>query len=156
LREDGTTRYEDGIYVGYRHFDKNNIEPLFPFGYGLSYTSFNYSDLKLSSKDLQKNDKLVVSFNLKNTGKLKGDEVVQLYIKDILCSVDRPEKELKGFNKISLNPGEEKLIEFTIDKNVLSFFDITTKSWLAEPGEFEVMIGSSSRDIKLKDKFKLN
>ncbi|QQS35406.1 MAG: glycoside hydrolase family 3 C-terminal domain-containing protein [Ignavibacteriales bacterium] len=153
LKEDGTTRYEDGIYVGYRHFDKNNVEPLFPFGYGLSYTSFNYSDLKLSSKDLQKNDKLSVSFKLKNTGKAKGEEVVQLYIKDMLCSVDRPEKELKGFDKISLNPSEEKIVELTIDKNALSFFDVKTKSWIAEQGEFEVMIGSSSRDIKLKEKF---
>lgn len=152
-KEDGITRYEDGIYVGYRHFEKNNIKPLFPFGYGLSYSSFKYNDLKLSSKEIDANDKLVVSLKLKNTSKLKGSEIVQLYVKDIKASVDRPVKELKSFKKVSLNPGEEKDVEMIIDKSALSYFDPKTKEWIAESGEFEILVGSSSRDIKLKDKF---
>ena len=152
---DGTTIYEDGIYVGYRHFEKNNIKPLFPFGFGLSYTTFKYNDLKLSSKDVNQNDKLLVKFSVKNTGNVNGSEVVQLYIKDIKSSIDRPVKELKGFKKVNLNPGEEKVVEFTIDKNALSFFDPKTKEWTAENGEFEILIGSSSQDIKLKEMFTL-
>jgi beta-glucosidase len=155
-KEDGTTRYEDGIYVGYRHFEKNKIEPLFPFGYGLSYTAFEFSGLNLSSKEISQNGKLIVSLKLKNAGKVKGSEVVQLYIKDVKASVDRPDKELKGFRKVNLNPDEEKVVEFQIDKNSLSFFDPDRKIWVTEPGEFEVLIGSSSKDIKLKEKFTLN
>ncbi len=154
-KEDGTTRYEDGIYVGYRHFEKNKIEPLFPFGFGLSYTTFEFSGLNLSSKEINENDKLTVSLKLKNTGKVKGSEVVQLYIKDVKASIDRPDKELKGFRKVNLNPGEEKVVEFQIDKNALSFFDPDKKIWVAEKGEFEVLIGSSSKDIKLKETFNL-
>lgn len=152
-KEDGTTRYEDGIYVGYRHFEKYNIKPLFPFGFGLSYTTFKYNDLKLSSKEVSKNDKLIVALNVKNTGSIKGSEVVQLYVKDIHSSIDRPVKELKGFTKVSLNAGEEKNVEFSIDQKALSFFDPKTKEWTAESGEFEILIGSSSQDIKLKEKF---
>lgn len=152
---DSTTVYEDGIYVGYRHFEKNNITPLFPFGFGLSYTTFKYSNLKLSSNEITRDDILSVTLNVKNTGKLKGSEVVQLYIKDLQSSIDRPEKELKGFKKISLEPGEEKTIEMTIDKKALSFFDPKIKEWVAENGEFEIMVGSSSQDIKLTEKFTL-
>jgi beta-glucosidase len=154
-KEDGTTRYEDGIYVGYRHFEKNKIEPLFPFGYGLSYTTFEYSGINLSSKEIDNNDKLTISLKLKNTGRSKGSEVVQLYINDLQSSVYRPVKELKAFKKVSLNPGEEKVVELTIDQNALSFFDTHKKMWIAEPGKFEVLIGSSSKDIKLKDTFNL-
>lgn len=154
-KEDGTTRYEDGIYVGYRHFEKNKIEPLFPFGYGLSYTTFEYSGINLSSKEIDNNDKLTISLKLKNTGRSKGSEVVQLYINDLQSSVDRPVKELKAFKKVSLNPGEEKVVELTIDQNALSFFNTHKKMWIAEPGKFEVLIGSSSKDIKLKDTFNL-
>lgn len=154
-KEDGTTGYEDGIYVGYRHFEKNKIEPLFPFGYGLSYTTFEYSELKLSSKEITADDKLTLTLKVKNTGKVEGSEVVQLYIKDVKSTVDRPLKELKGFKKVNLSPGEEKVVELTIDKKALSFFDPNTKEWIAESGEFEVLIGSSSQEIKLTEKFSL-
>lgn len=154
-KEDGTTRYKDGIYVGYRHFEKNNIKPLFPFGFGLSYTTFNYNDIKLSSKEITRNDKLTVTFKLKNSGNMVGSEVVQLYIRDLQSSVDRPVKELKAFKKIGLKAGDEKPAQFTIDKNALSFFDPKTKEWVAENGEFEILIGSSSQDIKLKETFTL-
>ena len=155
MKEDGTTRYKDGIYVGYRHFEKNKIGPLFPFGYGLSYTTFEYRGLKLSSNEMPGNSNLIVSFNLKNTGKVKGEEIAQLYINDVKSSIDRPVKELKRFKKVSLNPGEEKTIEFELDEKALSFFDPSTKNWKAESGEFEVLIGSSSEDIKLKEMFNL-
>lgn len=152
---DSTTIYEDGIYVGYRHFEKNNIQPLFPFGFGLSYTTFKYNDLKLSSKEIAKNDKLMVTLNIKNTGIVKGSEVVQLYVRDLESSIDRPVKELKGFKKVSLNPGEEKTVEMIIDKKALSFFNPKLKDWTTESGEFEILIGSSSQDIQLKEKFTL-
>jgi beta-glucosidase len=147
--EDGTTYYSDGIFVGYRHFDKNNIEPLFPFGYGLSYTTFNYDNLQIISTS---SEGVEVKFDLKNTGKLEGAEVIQLYIKDIESSVERPIKELKGFQKINLKPGETKTISFKFNHSALSFFNVSTNKWTFEPGEFEIMVGSSSRDIRLKDK----
>jgi beta-glucosidase len=147
---DSTTYYSDGIYVGYRHFEKNNIKPQFPFGYGLSYSSFSYEELKINI-----GVKIKVSFNLKNTGKIKGEEVVQLYIRDIESSIDRPVKELKSFFKAALIPGESKLIEFDIINEELSFYDVKTNSWIAEPGEFELLIGSSSEDIRLKEKFNI-
>ena len=153
MKEDGITEYKDGIYVGYRHFEKNQIKPLFPFGFGLSYSTFEYSGLKLSSKEMNKNGKLTASFKLKNTGNVKGAEVVQLYIRDLQSSVDRPEKELKSFNKVKLNTSEEKIVEFEIDEKALSFFHPAQKNWIAEPGEFEILIGSCSDNIKLKEKF---
>ena len=150
---DSTTVYEDGIYVGYRHFEKKNITPLFPFGFGLSYTTFKYSNLKLSSNEITHDDILKVTLNVMNTGKVNGSEVIQLYVKDLQSSIDRPEKELKGFKKVSLEPGQEKTVEMTIDKKALSFFDPKINEWVAEKGEFEIMVGSSSQDIKLTEKF---
>jgi beta-glucosidase len=153
--EDSITYYSDGIFVGYRHFDKNNIEPLFPFGYGLSYTTFAYNNLRLEPKSVSGNVKIEVEFDVKNTGTIEGKEIVQLYINDLEASVERPEKELKRFSKVSLKPGESKTVSFTLDKSALSFYDDKSLSWKTEPGEFEIMIGSSSREIKLRDKFSL-
>ena len=128
--------------------------PKFPFGYGLSYTTFDYSGLKLSSTKIKSNETIKVSFELKNTGKVAGEEVVQLYLKDKFGSVVRPILELKDFQKVKLNAGESKTIEFTIDKEKLSFYNDKVE-WVAEPGDFEVMIGASSADIKLKSDFEL-
>lgn len=128
--------------------------PKFPFGYGLSYTTFDYSGLKLSSNKIKSNETIKVSFQLKNTGKVAGEEVVQLYLKDKFGSVVRPVLELKDFQKLKLNAGESKTIEFTIDKEKLSFYN-NKLEWVAEPGDFEVMIGASSADIKLKSDFEL-
>ncbi|MDR7208235.1 glycoside hydrolase family 3 N-terminal domain-containing protein [Flavobacterium piscis] len=128
--------------------------PKFPFGYGLSYTKFNYSDLKLSSAKMKKNETIKISFLLSNIGKVAGEEVVQLYLQDKFGSVVRPVLELKDFQKIKLNAGESKTIEFTIDKEKLSFYN-NKLEWVAEPGDFEVMIGASSADIKLKSGFEL-
>ena len=128
--------------------------PKYPFGYGLSYTKFNYTNLKLSSTKIKSNETIKVSFQLSNVGKVTGEEVVQLYLKDKFGSVVRPVLELKDFQKIKLNAGESKTIEFTIDKEKLSFYN-SKLEWVAEPGDFEVMIGASSADIKLKSDFEL-
>jgi beta-glucosidase len=128
--------------------------PKFPFGYGLSYTKFNYSDLKLSSTKMKNNETIKVSFQLSNVGKIAGEEVVQLYLKDKFGSVVRPVLELRDFQKVKLNAGESKTIEFTIDKEKLSFYNDKLE-FIAEPGDFEVMIGASSADIKLKSNFEL-
>ncbi len=147
--------YNEGIYVGYRWYDKKNIEPLFPFGYGLSYTTFEYSDLKLSSTSMKQDGEVEVSLNVKNTGKMAGDEVVQLYIRDKKASVEREVKALKGFQRVSLKAGESKTVTLKIDTSALSFYDVKAKKWRAEAGEFEVLVGASSRDIRLKGLFEL-
>jgi beta-glucosidase len=150
--KDGVTEYSDGIYVGYRHFDKNNIEPLFPFGYGLSYTTFSYDNLKLTKQD---DNSVKATFEIKNTGKAEGAEVAELYIKEIKPGIDRPDKELKGFIKISLKPGESEVAEIELNKNSFSYFDPETEQWKMNSGEFEILIGASSRDIRLKQKITL-
>ncbi len=147
--------YSEGIFMGYRHFDKYDIKPLYEFGFGLSYTTFDYSNLRLSSVEMKQNDSIKVSFMVKNTGKVDGDEVVQMYISDKRASLEREKKSLKGFQRVSLKAGESKEVFFTIGKSALSFYDVKTKSWIAEKGKFEVIIGASSRDIKLIESFKL-
>jgi len=147
--------YKEGIFVGYRGYEKNNVEPLFPFGFGLSYTTFEYSNIKLSAAKISGPQKLTVSVDVKNTGKVEGKETVQLYIHDVESSLPRPAKELKGFAKVSLKPGEKKTVKIQIGKEELSFFDPAKHKWIAEPGEFEALIGSSSKDIKLKKSFTL-
>lgn len=128
--------------------------PKFPFGYGLSYTTFNYSDLQLSKKVMKKNETITVSFTLTNTGKFDGEEVVQLYLKDQVGSVVRPVKELRDFQKVFLKAGASQKITFTIDKEKLAFYNAKLE-WAPEPGAFEVLLGSSSADIRLKDSFEL-
>jgi beta-glucosidase len=152
---EGEVHYEEGIFVGYRHFDKENIEPLFPFGYGLSYTTFEYSDLKLNKKSIKENETLNISFNIENTGNRDGAEIAQLYVRDIQSNIERPVKELKGFKKIFLKPGEKKEITLELDRDDLSFYDIVSKDWIAEKGYFKVFIGSSSKDIRLTGEFTL-
>ena len=151
----GRVLYGEGIFVGYRHYDAREIEPLFPFGHGLSYTSFKYSNLKVSPAKARAGDKIKVSVDVKNTGKVPGKEVVQVYVSDIVSSVPRPPKELKAFKKVALSPGETKTVAFTLTKEVLSFYDVKLKDWAAEPGDFEILVGSSSRDIRAKGKFTL-
>lgn len=129
-------------------------KPAYEFGYGLSYTSFKYENLQLSSNKIKDNDRIDVSMNIINIGKYTGEEVVQLYIRDKVASVVRPVKELKDFRKLKLQPGESKTIHFTIDREKLSFYNKNLQ-WVTEPGEFDLMIGSSSEDIRLKDKFEL-
>jgi beta-glucosidase len=136
--------------------DYNNLtgQPLFPFGFGLSYTTFAYSDLQLQKKQIAAGENLTVTFKLKNTGKYTTDEVVQLYLHDELASVARPIKELKGFQRINLHPGEEKKVKFTITPDLLMMFDVNMKE-VIEPGMFRIMIGSSSTDIRLRELFEV-
>lgn len=142
-------KYNEGIFVGYRWTDKQKkTKPLFPFGYGLSYTTFAYGKPVANDKTISPEGTLTVKVKIKNTGTRKGKEIVQLYISDKQSSLPRPVKELKGFSKIELSPGEEQEVTFTIDKEALSFFDDTKHTWVAEPGKFEAIIASSSADIK--------
>ena len=142
--------YNEGLYVGYRHFDARNVEPQFPFGFGLSYTEFQYRDLEITETGTGEAFALEVSFKVKNTGSCDGAEVAQLYVSDVLSSVDRPAKELKGFKKVFLKRGEEKTVTLRLGCDALSFYDPTQKRWVAEAGDFEILVGSSSRDIRLK------
>lgn len=147
--------YKEGIYVGYRWVDKAKTKPLFSFGHGLSYTSFNISGLRQSGKLMSADGFITFTVTVKNTGKRAGSEVVQLYIHDCKSSVDRPQKELKGFKKVSLNPGESCDVSLTIDSSALSFYDEKMGKWIAEPGQFEALLGSASDDLPLKAKFTL-
>lgn len=149
-------RYNEGVFVGYRWHDTKNIKPQFSFGHGLSYTSFEFGKAKADRTSMGQNDKITFTVSVKNTGKKAGAEVAQLYIRDLKSSVERPTKELKGFEKVFLNPGEQKEITFTIDRTALSYFDAQKHDWVAEPGEFEALIGNSSDTIKTKVTFTLN
>ena len=144
--------YEEGIFVGYRHFDKENIEPLFPFGFGLSYTQFEFSNLNIKNKETKMDEEVNVSVDIKNVGKRAGAEIVQVYVTDDKCTVQRPNKELKGFSKVFLKPGEQQTIEISLDESSFSFFNENDGKWAQEPGSFTILIGNSSRDIKLKEK----
>jgi beta-glucosidase len=147
--------YAEGIYVGYRYFDKHKIEPLFPFGYGLSYTKFDYRDLKILPDHVSPAKPVEVSLRVHNGGSRSGAEIVELYVHDGHSSVDRPTEELKGFRRVDLAPGETKDVQFTLDRSAMVFYSTAKKDWVAEPGQFDVMVGSSSRDIKLKGSFNL-
>jgi beta-glucosidase len=145
--------YAEGIYVGYRYFDKQKIEPVFPFGYGLSYTKFDYSDLKVSPKEASSGEQIKVSVKVHNSGSRTGAEVVELYIHDGHSSVDRPLQELKGFQRVDLEPGQSKDVHFALDRTSIAFYSTTKKNWVTEPGRFDVLVGSSSRDIRVKGSF---
>ena len=147
--------YKDDILVGYRWYDTKKIAPQFPFGFGLSYAKFTYGKAKADKVIMNGDGTLTIDVPVKNTGNVKGKEVVQLYIHDDKSSELRPEKELKAFQKIELAPGEEKIVSFKIDKNSLKFFSNSKKEWVAEPGKFSALIGASSRDIRSVQDFTL-
>ena len=147
--------YAEDIFVGYRHFDRAPKTIVFPFGYGLSYTTFEYSNARLSAKNINNGDDITVTVTVKNTGSVAGKEVVQVYIGDDKASVVRPQKELKGFAKVSLKAGESKDVNITIPFDALKFYDENKHDWVAEPGTFKAYVGSSSRDIKAALGFKL-
>ena len=148
--------YKEGIFMGYRYHETKGIPALFPFGFGLSYTTFEYEDINLSSDTLRPGGELKVSVTVKNAGKRAGAEVVQLYVHDVDASVERPIRELKGFRKVFLKPGERKMVEMTLREKDLQFWDKKNKDWVAEDGNFNVLIGASSSDIRLKDSFTYN
>ena len=149
--DNGSPIYAEGIYMGYRYYDKKNMDVRFPFGYGLSYTQFQYSDLKLDRQEMEDTETLHVSCKVKNIGSVAGAEVVQLYIRDEESSVRRPIRELKGFEKVFLAPGEERELSFTLDKRSFAYYEVKIHDWFVESGKFFVQIGSSSRDICLSE-----
>jgi len=147
--------YSEGVFVGYRHYDRATVKPLFPFGYGLSYTTFAYSNLKVSPGAGNLNQPVTVTFDLKNTGKREAAEVAQVYVGDTHASVPRPVKELKGFARVQLKPGESRRVSVTLDRRAFSFYDVKKKDWSAESGQFGILVGSSSQKIELQGAFNL-
>jgi len=139
--------YKEGVYVGYRHFDKKQIVPQFPFGHGLSYTRFEYDQMQVTSGV---DNRFLITIGIRNSGTRRGAEVVQLYVHDRECSVDRPVKELKGFARVELDPGEHKRVDIGLDRSAFAFYNVAKGQWQVEPGEFEILIGSSSQDIRLR------
>lgn len=156
-REDGIfdEKYNESIFVGYRWTDKQKIRPLFPFGHGLSYTTFAYGKATVNKKVMKIDEQIAITVPITNTGKRIGSEIIQLYISDLKSSLPRPIKELKGFSKIQLAPGETQEVTFLIDKQALSFFNDSRHEWVAEPGKFEAQIAASATDIKSKVTFEL-
>ncbi len=148
--EGNTAVYAEGVFVGYRYYDKKKMDVLFPFGYGLSYTSFAYSNLKVSAEKIKDTDTLTVTVDVTNTGSAFGKEVVQLYVGDKESEVFRPIRELKGFEKVALAPGETKTVSFTLDKRSFAYWNASIHDWYVESGDFAIEIGSSSRDIVLE------
>jgi beta-glucosidase len=145
--------YSEGVFVGYRHFDAEGTDPLFEFGYGLSYTKFEYSDVEVTPTAQPNTDgvSVQVSLTVENVGDRVGKEVVQVYVIDDSASVDRPPKELKAFEKTALEPNETTRITFQLERDAFSFYDVETGDWIVESGVFEVLVGSSSRDVRLRE-----
>ncbi len=143
-----TNDYLEGVFLGYRWFDAKQIEPLFPFGYGLSYTTFDISNLKLSAPEIHAGDSLNATIEVKNTGSREGAEVVQLYVSDPSATIPRPPQELKGFERVFLKPGETRSVEFTLHPRDFSYWDEKSKTWKIDPGHFIIRVGNSSRDLK--------
>ncbi len=144
-----TSEHRESVYIGYRYYDKAKKDVLFPFGHGLSYTTFEYSDLTVSASTIKDTDTLTVKVKIKNTGAVDGAEVVQLYVADKESTIFRPEKELRDFAKVFLKEGEEKTIEFNLCKRAFAFYNSDLGDWQVESGEFDILVGASSRDIKL-------
>jgi len=150
---DSHVRYSEGVFLGYRHYDRSDVKPLFPFGYGLSYTTFAYSNLSVTPQTGDLKQPISVSFDVKNTGSREGAEVAELYVGDSHASVPRPVKELKGFAKVNLKPGETTRVTIQLSRRALSFFDVQKNDWSAEPGDFSILVGGSSDNAPLQGKF---
>lgn len=149
IGEGDMVEYREGIFVGYRYYDKKKMDVLFPFGYGLSYTTFAYSNLRVDKESMKDTDTMTVSVDVTNTGKMAGKEVVELYVADKESTVIRPVKELRDFAKVELAPGETKTVSFTLGKRAFAYYSVKLHDWHVETGEFDIMIGQSSRDIVL-------
>lgn len=148
--KDSITEYTDGIYVGYRHFEKKNISPLFPFGFGLSYTTFQFSDLKTNVQQTGDQFQVDVTLKVANAGKRDGAEIVQVYVSEVVPSVDRPIKELKAFKKVMLRTGDKQIVQLLLKKDAFSYYDVAKKDWIVNPGKYAILVGNSSTDIRLK------
>lgn len=145
-----TAHYEEGVFVGYRYYEKKELPVLFPFGFGLSYTAWKYRNLRVSRKSIKDTDEITVSVDIANVGAVKGKEIVQLYVRDVESSVPRPVKELKDFVKVECEPGESKTVQFTLDKRSFAYYEPRLHDWYAESGKYEILLGTSSADIRLK------
>ena len=144
-----TSEHRESVYIGYRYYDKAKKDVLFPFGFGLSYTTFEYSDLKLSAASIKDTDTLTVSFKIKNTGSVDGAEIAEIYVADKESTIFRPEKELRAFKKVFLKAGEEKEVCVELGKRAFAYYNVNIGDWHVETGEFDILVGASSRDIKL-------
>jgi beta-glucosidase len=153
--QDLVVRYAEGIYVGYRYYDTKKVAPLFPFGFGLSYTTFEYTNLHVKPIKAAAEHPIEVTLQVKNTGNRAGAEVVELYVHDGHSKIDRPVHELKAFGRVELKPGESKSIEMKLDQSAFTYWSPESKTWVAEPGAFEIQVGASSRDIRLRAPFEL-
>ncbi len=142
--------YREGIFVGYRYYDAKNMDVLFPFGFGLSYTTFDYTEISVDKDEIMDNEEVTVKVKVKNTGDMAGKEIVQLYVRDIESNVLRPIKELKGFDKVLLQPGEEKTVTFTLGKRAFAYYNEDIKDWYVEDGDFEILVGGSSQCTPLR------
>ena len=147
---DGKVRYEEGVFIGYRHYDRTGIAPLFPFGHGLGYTSFEITGFAANSGALDSAGNIDVDIDIANTGDRKGTTVVQLYVRDLAASVARPEKELKAFAKLTLDPGETRKVTLALTARDFAFFDTTSRTWRVEAGRFELVCGFSATDIRAR------
>lgn len=154
--ENGHVEYQEGLFIGYRHVDNAGTTPLFPFGFGLSYTTFELSEAALSAEQLEPDQTLSVSVTVRNTGERAGQTVVQLYIRDVEARLERPDKELKGFAKVSLQAGETRAVTLELETRSLAYFDDTQNAWVAEAGDFEILLGQSSADLPVALKLKLS
>lgn len=154
--ENGTVVYKEGLLVGYRWYDTKNIEPLFPFGYGLSYTHFAYSNLKLVPEGKSTGLPLAIQFEIANTGDRAGAEVAEVYVQPVSPPVSRPVKELKGFAKVLLQPGEKQTVTVTLDESAFAYYDVGTRNWVAAKGDYKILVGGSSRDLPLSGDFQLS
>jgi beta-glucosidase len=146
-------KYREGVFLGYRYYDRSNVKPLFPFGYGLSYTKFAFSHLSVTPTHTRASGPVTVSFDVSNSGQLAGAEVAQVYVSDPSASVPRPAKELKGFARVELYPGETKHVSFELNRRSLAYWDVNSKGWKVDPGRFEVYVGDSSVNVPLKAEF---
>lgn len=153
--ENGKVSYGEGVFVGHRYYEKKKVAPLFPFGFGLSYTTFSYSSLELDAQQTSLTEPFHVSLEVSNTGQREGKEIVQMYVRDEQASLTRPEKELKAFAKVHLKPGEQQTVMFSLDRDALAYYDDLTHEWVAEAGVFEVLVGASSQDIRARSAFTL-
>ena len=150
-----TAEHRESVYIGYRYYDKAQKNVVFPFGHGLSYTKFKYTAIKLSSTSIKDSDTVNVTFKIRNTGDVAGAEIAQVYVADKESTIFRPEKELKAFKKVFLEPGEQKEVTLSLDKRAFAFYNVKTHDWCVESGEFDILVGASSRDIRLKAKLKV-
>ncbi len=144
--------YKEGIFVGYRGYEHNQTKPRFPFGYGLSYTNFKYNNLAVHAVTdaASSGPRYELSFDVQNTGKRAGAEVAQIYVHSKQAKTPRPEKELKGFARVNVEPGKTRQVNVTLDERAFSYYDVNTKQWRAEPGEYEILVGHSSAQVELR------